>query len=421
MVDKVLEIPRLPQFDVARLIEKRPGPNASTTELASYAADTTEYLRRLNVCLVEWFEQWAASTNTIIEEVENGGSFPDAQYVVMDYNGTLANERKLTAGSGITITDGGANSTVTIAASSGLSGTSTIVLWGNGEDGDAVLDGTNTYSWASKSGNFYWLTKNVMLNNLTVDAGITLYPDGCALRCLGTLTNNGTISAAGEDANDNLVGPGNGAAGSGGQSSGGTYSSSSAAGGSNGNLNGAGNNSSTQSPSIGGRGGNGGSVGGTAGGTSGNATPPVKNDGGIAACYTIHFIETGTILGAGNNSSQPVRGGSGGASGGADNGNNGYAGGGGGAGWLMGIICRLITGSGLFDASGGDGGNAAQFANTGGGGGGGGGAILVVTTSTNYASTMTRTVAGGAGGAGFGTGNAGSAGASGRIIEMFIT
>jgi len=45
-----------------------------------------------------------------------GGAPTDAEYVVMALNGTLTNERKLTAGSRITITDGGAGGNVTIAA-----------------------------------------------------------------------------------------------------------------------------------------------------------------------------------------------------------------------------------------------------------------------------------------------------------------
>ena len=48
-----------------------------------------------------------------------GGAPTNAEYVVMSLNGTLTNERVLTAGSGISITDGGAGSTVTIAASGG--------------------------------------------------------------------------------------------------------------------------------------------------------------------------------------------------------------------------------------------------------------------------------------------------------------
>lgn len=45
-----------------------------------------------------------------------GGAPVDAQYVVMALDGTLTNERVLTAGYGIDITDGGAGSTVTINA-----------------------------------------------------------------------------------------------------------------------------------------------------------------------------------------------------------------------------------------------------------------------------------------------------------------
>ena len=43
-----------------------------------------------------------------------GGAPTDAQYVTLATNGTLTNERVLTAGTGITITDAGAGSTVTV-------------------------------------------------------------------------------------------------------------------------------------------------------------------------------------------------------------------------------------------------------------------------------------------------------------------
>ena len=45
----------------------------------------------------------------------SGGAPTDAEYVVMALNGTLTNERVLTAGTGISLTDGGAGSTATIA------------------------------------------------------------------------------------------------------------------------------------------------------------------------------------------------------------------------------------------------------------------------------------------------------------------
>lgn len=49
-----------------------------------------------------------------------GGSAPgDASYITLGTNGTLTNERVLTAGSGVTLTDAGAGSTVTIAKAAG--------------------------------------------------------------------------------------------------------------------------------------------------------------------------------------------------------------------------------------------------------------------------------------------------------------
>lgn len=51
-----------------------------------------------------------------------GGAPTNATYVTLSTNATLTNERVLTAGSGITIVDGGAGSTVTISASGGGGG-----------------------------------------------------------------------------------------------------------------------------------------------------------------------------------------------------------------------------------------------------------------------------------------------------------
>jgi hypothetical protein len=48
-----------------------------------------------------------------------GGAPTTAQYVTLAVDGTLTNERVLTAGANITLTDGGAGSTVTVAALSG--------------------------------------------------------------------------------------------------------------------------------------------------------------------------------------------------------------------------------------------------------------------------------------------------------------
>jgi len=52
------------------------------------------------------------------------GAPTTASYVTLATNGSLSNERVLTAGSGISITDGGAGSTVTIEATGGGGGLS---------------------------------------------------------------------------------------------------------------------------------------------------------------------------------------------------------------------------------------------------------------------------------------------------------
>ena len=58
--------------------------------------------------------------NGVLSWGAGGGAAPSsASYVVISADSTLTHERVLTAGSGITITDGGANSTVTIAATGG--------------------------------------------------------------------------------------------------------------------------------------------------------------------------------------------------------------------------------------------------------------------------------------------------------------
>jgi len=60
-----------------------------------------------------------------IESAGGGGGAPtNASYVVLGFASELSNERQLAAGSGISITDGGAGSTVTIAATGGGGGLS---------------------------------------------------------------------------------------------------------------------------------------------------------------------------------------------------------------------------------------------------------------------------------------------------------
>lgn len=79
-----------------------------------------------------WYE-WAWRINDAVNSGGGGGGGgapTNATYVTLSLDATLTNERVLTAGSGITVTDGGANGPVTIAWA-GTSGTVTIDFGGS--------------------------------------------------------------------------------------------------------------------------------------------------------------------------------------------------------------------------------------------------------------------------------------------------
>jgi hypothetical protein len=71
--------------------------------------------------------EWYDGTTWVTWGGGGGGAPTNATYVTMSLDATLTNERVLTAGSNITITDGGANGPVTIAASGGAPSTATYV------------------------------------------------------------------------------------------------------------------------------------------------------------------------------------------------------------------------------------------------------------------------------------------------------
>lgn len=279
------------------------------------------------------------------------------------------------------------------------SGTNVLGLLGNGEDGSATLDGTNTFTWASKSGNDYTLTRNVMLTDCTINGSCTLNPAGFLFQGTGTLTLNGTIRRNG---NNGGSGSSNGAALSanflGGSFAGGGGTTVGAA------------TAGTGGTGVGGDGGAGGSSPSGAGASGGALAIPTGVNGGVYPQVSPLVFMTGGRVGG--TSVVSIGAGGGGARG--DAGGAGGAGGGGAA--SIAIAFRYITGSGSITANGGDGGSpAAGATNGGGGGGGGGGAILVATATPNPASVVTITANGGNGGAGKGTGTAGSNGSNGRV------
>lgn len=282
-------------------------------------------------------------------------------------------------------------------------------LYGDGSDGSAVLDGTNTFSWASKSGNIYTLTQDVQLTTLDIDAGKTLETAGYKIKCSVSSNYDGSLLRVGNAG----VGTTGGVAKSAGTLIGTT------AGGAGATTGGStGGNGGNTTHSLGGAGGAGGSassctLGSCAAGTAGTATAAITPMiYGVPAHTMFDFDPAGV---------QVYEGGAGGAGGeGASNGgqrsSSGAGGGGGGVIFLASLVVT-VGAAGIISASGGAGGNGNnERADSpgGGGGGGGGGAVVIITHSyTNSGSVIAD---GGAAGAGPGT--AGSVGGAG-VVHVF--
>lgn len=322
------------------------------------------------------------------------------------------------------------------------SGLSSIFVVGDGIDGVLTLDGTNTYSILTKSGNIYKLTKDTYASTLTLVAPATLVTNGfklywqaldlsnCAVGAInynGTNGNSGAITVAGAGVtglSNNTVGGGpqalagqNGgtAAGTLGQVAGAALLSY-----------GGGNNRASQTSGLGGAGSSG-AGGGNHIGTTGTVPNPVR----IYQQQLFHYaVNTST--------SSIMQGGCSGASGGSGGG-DGTAGGGSGSGslgggvvYLMGgtLITSASTPAGAIQARGGTAGNGGTPAggNRGGGGAGmgGGGGWIYFGYFTRIGPAVTNLIDasggnGGVGGSGTGTGVNGSGGGGGDSgrVQLF--
>lgn len=329
--------------------------------------------------------------------------------------------------------------------------------FGDGGDGSANFDGSNTFSFASKSSNDYTLTRDVYLVDMTIATGCTVNPAGYRIFGTGTLTLNGTAklfrngNAGGTGSNGNpgsgLGNPPNNGAGGGGGSGGaaladaylkGSLAGANGGGGGSGHATnpytsgssgGSGGSGSSVTNAIGGNGtsnsgsggSGGGSGGGGGGGSGGTATAMVTRlTFGFALDTMLDIKADGTLAKIDNCGSS---GGGGGGTGGGGNSVNangtlgGGGGGGGGAGSAGGILyiafSSIIVGaSAAIEAKGGDGGTGGNGGNAGGGsdgrpGGGGGsggggaggngGQIILVYRSLSNSGSIS--VAGGAAGA----------------------
>jgi hypothetical protein len=321
-------------------------------------------------------------------------------------NGAALNPAYTLAGSGdVTISSPADGQALVYNASNGKwinstagSGNFTAGILGDGSDGATTLDGITTVPWATLSGGVYTMSRDCLTTALTIAAGVTLFCAGYRIFCQGTIRNNGTISANGNNATSST-----GAAAS--------ISRSLAAGSKGGNGSvaaGSTANNATGGIAVG-VGGSGGSGSGGSGGLGGTTlttqTWPVRSVQG--------FIAGSVAYGGSVNA---LGGGSGGGGGGGDGTNTGGGGGAGGS-----IICILArtcinSSSGTLTATGGNGFNPTS-GNTGGGAGGGGGLIIVFSINP-WSQNGTTSASGGAGGSGHGTGISGTNGSAGTILNI---
>lgn len=333
-------------------------------------------------------------------------------------------------------------------------------IYGDGSDGDVTISGDTS------------LSSDMFYDDLTINTGVTLNPNGYRIFVKGTLTISGTGTIARTAANG-----GNGTGFSGAWTTatggaGGTAGAALAAGsipggkaGANGGQGGdvvfstgeagdAGTAGNDAAKSIGatngaagvagGQGGSANAGGGAAGGAGGGAgaqTGTVYNKiHNVLAAYRL-YDDTGTAY----LTSSPGSGGSGGGGSGAhdnDPGPEAGAGGGGGAsgssGGIVLVFARIVTGTGTIKSLGGAGGNGGNGENAqvsgsakaGGGGGGGAGsggaggvAILIYGTLSGVTLSATGGAAGtaGTGGTGSNGGGSGSSGTTGNAGSAGIT
>ena len=334
--------------------------------------------------------------------------------------------------------------------------------FGDGSDGDIDLDGTNTFSFLSKSSSEYTMTRDIFANDLTIQSGSTLITNGYRIFVKGTISGAGTVkypdgnNGANGD-NQTINSAAGGAANTGGYL---VNTAGSASGGGNNNFGaGAGGTAGldgyTGTGAAGGNGGSGEGNGQSSGGAAGSKIQPTKvgttrfntiellivtqsetltssseeytggtNENFQAHSHTITLTPTFDVF-------RPVGAGGGGGGGGGNwdgGGGTGGAGGGGGAsGGVVAIFANTWAGTFTIQAIGGNGGDGGDGSNvdTGGGGGGAGGAggasVVVYNTKTWTGSYNLAGGTGGTGGGGlFESGLSGANGVTGTSYEFQI-
>ena len=262
----------------------------------------------------------------------------------------------------------------------------------DGSDGAADFDGATTFSWASKSGSTYTLTRSPCTTSFRVRSGVRVRMGGFPVYCTGKIT----VDAGGKLDWDGDAG-GDGTSGLGGAGAAGLPAGAflgSAAGGDGGSVDHDAVVGSDIANSVGGNGGAGGNAA-DPGASGGTATAPAASRGNTR---TMRALLEGCAIG--NSAGTPTLTGLAGGAGGGGGGGNHLAldsgGGGGAGGGIVGIACKELENNGTISANGGAGG--APFGAGKGGAGGGAGRIGVICGALS--GTGNITALGGAGGTG---------------------
>lgn len=266
-------------------------------------------------------------------------------------------------------------------------------LFGDGSDGSVTIS-VNTS-----------LTRDMYYNNLTINDGIVLNPNGFRIHVANMLTGTATGSIA-CNGKPNAAPAASNTAGTAGFGS---------AGGLGAATTGGSGTSFAANVRIGGLGGAGGAGTAGAGGSAGSGTIPTAIQGGIEYLYCADIARE-----LARPDGVQYNGGTGGGGGGGSNPQvGGNAGSGGG---IVFVSARHIAGpAGFTISANGSAGANGPAGNRGGGGGGGGGAVIIISTDNYVNLSWTVTANGGVGGlGGGGSGVAGTAGSAGNVYNLYI-
>lgn len=275
------------------------------------------------------------------------------------------------------------------------------VAFGDGNDGAATIDGSNTFSWAAKVGSVYTLNRDVNLTTVILGSGVTVNTNGWIFSAWSVDATAGTNVLCADGLNGSGQTGGAGITGR-------LCPSASGLAGTTGSPASNAGSATNIANCIGGTT----SVGGGPSPATGTGTVPAASSGNLHAFPS--FI-SGILFGSSNT---VLNGGVPGAGGGAGAGGTG---GGGGAGGGILVACIGILSCAATTRISANGGNAGNGAGTsGGGGGGGGGGAILLTYHSLPLGFGTVAVTGGTGGTASGTGTAGSAGSGGHSYAWVV-